>query len=204
MTSRFASFLSYLFHPIFLPLICVFILFQLPVYYNYRFNAGYFNAVYLFLFINLVFVPLGGILYMKNKGIINSYEMTTAKERRIPFLFSALLYILTFFVLNSMGFPDLYLKIFKSITATLIILCMLLFANVKWSAHLSAMGGLLGMLIVISKGFGLNLTGLLIPVILMSGLLASSRLALNAHSLKETFFGFLLGLGLQLSLLIEL
>ena len=204
MIQRFSIFLSYLFHPIFLPLASMFILFQLPIYYNYRFSTTYFNAVYLFIFINLVLIPLGVCTYLKRLELIQSLRMTTAKERRVPFLLSSLLYILTFYIMGSLDLPLLYLNIFKAITVSVIILSLLTFINLKWSAHLSAMGALIGMLIVISSTLAINLSPIIIILILLSGILASARLVLSAHSLSELVLGFCLGLGTQLSLLIAI
>tara|TARA_R110002072_G_scaffold96889_2_gene212955 strand:+ start:2319 stop:2924 length:606 start_codon:yes stop_codon:yes gene_type:complete len=199
---RFATFLSYLLHPILSPLISIYILFHLPIYQNYRLSEEYFNFIYLVILINLILIPLTVSFYLKDKGYIASLKMETTKERRIPFLVSSVLYVITFFVFQTIGFPEIYLQIFMAATWVVLILSVLSFFNVKWSAHLSAMGGLLGMLIVVTQTYNLNLTVILIFFILLSGALASARLVLNAHTQKELLFGFSLGLVAQLILLI--
>lgn len=198
----FATFLSYLLHPILSPLFSLYILFQLPIYQNYRLTADYFRFVYLLVLINLILIPLTISYYLKDKGYIASLRMETAKERRIPFLLSSVLYVLTFFIFQTIGFPEIYLQIFKAVCLSVIVLSLLTFLKVKWSVHLCAMGGLLGMLLVVSKIYYLNISLLLIVFILLSGLLASARLALGAHRLHELLLGFLLGLGTQLALLL--
>ena len=202
MIRHLSSSISYVLHPIFVPLISAFILFQLPIYYNYKLTQAYFNVVYLLITANLILVPLGLAIYLKRIGVIQSLKMRTTRERRAPFLFTTLLYFLTFYVLKSISFPKFYLQLFLASTFIILLLSILAFVNIKWSAHLSAMGGLFGMMIVTSKTLSINLSWGLIIVILISGLLASARLALNAHNLKEVSFGFLLGMGIELCLLL--
>lgn len=201
---RFATFLSYLLHPILSPLISLYILFQLPIVQNYRLSEEYFNFIYLVILINLILIPLTISFYFKDKGYIKSLKMETTQERRIPFLASSVLYVITYFVFQTIGFPEIYLKVFKAACIVVVVLSLLTFFHLKWSAHLSAMGGLLGMLIVVNQTFNINTMLLLIVFTLLSGLLASARLALGAHRLHELALGFSLGLAAQLAILIEL
>jgi len=197
-----ASFLSYLLHPILSPLISLFLLFHLPIYHNYRFPDSFFNFIYLTVLINLVLIPLGISYYLKNKGLIHSLSMERVEERKIPFLLTAMLYGLTYWLFESISLPELYLKIFKAASLVVVALSVLAFLNIKWSVHLSAMGSLTGILVVVGQSYALKVLPLLIASILLSGILASARLSLKAHSFKEIIFGFLLGCGTQLSILI--
>lgn len=134
--------------------------------------------------------------------MIQSLKMERTQDRRIPFLLTAFLYFITYWFFESISFPEFYLKIFLAATAVVMILSALVFLNIKWSAHLSAMGGIIGMLVVVDQTFNFNITILLIVLILLSGLLASARLVLGAHRIHELAFGFLLGFGAQMLLLI--
>lgn len=197
-----ARLLSYVFHPLFAALISIFLLFQLPVYLNYKFSPVYHYYVYAALFLNLVVAPLLISLYFKRKKLIDSLEMKSIRERRLPYLISALFYLFTYFLLQKINFPELYLAIFKA--ATLVVCLLLAFAQFDWkvSAHLSGLGGICGMLIVAAIELRVDTTPLLIAFVLISGLVAGSRLFLKAHSPLEVISGFLLGLGMQLSILL--
>lgn len=198
---RVSRFLSYLFHPIFAPLLSVFILFQLPVYLNYKYSEAFHHYIYLLFLLNLIIAPLLISLYFKKKGIIGSLEMPNVKERVIPYLVSGLFYGFTYYLLANINFPALYLEVFRSCCLAITILLVLSIVNFKASAHMTGAGGICGMLIVIAFFLELDITLLLIVFVLISGLLASSRYALRAHSFTELLIGFLIGFGSQLIIL---
>ena len=197
----FAKFLSYLFHPLFAPVLSVFILFNFPTYLNYKFPPSYFNAVYGALTINLVLAPLGISLYFKKRGIIKSLEMETAKERVLPYLISSVFYIFTFFLLQKIQFPALYLAVFKGATVVVILLLLFALANQKISAHLAGLGGIVGMIALSGYLLQVDVFALLMTAVIISGMVASSRLMLKAHTFLELAVGFCLGVGMQLAFL---
>ena len=61
-------------------------------------------------------------------------------------------------------------------------------------------GGLLGVLISVSYLIKFDMTLFYILVILMGGLVGFSRLMLNEHKPSQLYFGFLLGLIVQIGL----
>jgi membrane-associated phospholipid phosphatase len=199
---RFSETISILFHPIFAPLLSVFILFQLPLYINYKYNSTYFIYIYSLLFINLVAAPLLISFYLKKKQVISSLQMHKVQERSIPYLITTLFFCFTYFLLRKIQFPLLYLEIFKAATLSIIILLFLAVGRQKVSAHLTGLGGICGMLFILPFFSRLDTTPLLCLFILISGLVAGSRMYLKAHSLFQVLAGFLLGFGLQLLILI--
>lgn len=188
-----AKFLSYLFHPIFAPLYSVFILFQLPIYLNYKMPTSFIQFVYAVVGINLIITPLLISLYFKRKGYIQSLEMPDVKDRVLPYLVSSLFYTFTFFLFQSINFPDIYLAVFKAATAVVIALLIFAHLNFKVSAHLAGLGGICGMLFTLSVVLRIELSSLLIVSILVAGLVGSSRFYLKAHSFRELSSGFSLG-----------
>lgn len=78
--------------------------------------------------------------------------------------------------------------------ATLLVVSVLLI-NLFWkiSAHMVAIGGLCGMMIATSYRLQINLHPVLISLFIIAGLIAFSRLKLNAHDPSQVYFGFLLG-----------
>lgn len=193
-----ARLLSYVFHPIFAPLTSMYILFQLPIYINYKMSSATMGFIYTVILVNLIITPLGVSLYLKRKGFINSLEMPLAKERTIPYLVSSLFYIFTYYLLEKIEFPPFYLAIFKAAALVIIALMLLSLLNIKASAHLAALGGICGMIFVVAFLLKIEITLLLVFFILLSGVVASARYALKAHSFTELIMGFLLGFGMQL------
>ena len=74
------------------------------------------------------------------------------------------------------------------------ILCALI--NVWWkiSTHTAAIGGVTGALQAFSMIFGFNPIGWLCVVIILAGMVGTSRMILRQHSLRQVCYGFLLGL----------
>lgn len=194
-----AQFLSYLFHPIFASLMSMVVLFHLPIYLNYRLTEEYFNYTYLVLIINLVVAPLLVSSFLRRKGWIKSFEMHSVKERIIPYFSTLLFYFFTYYLLFQINFPPFYLSLFRAAILTLLCLFVLATLNRKVSAHLSGLGGICGMLIVVAMHFNIDTTLLLMVGLVVSGAVASARYALEAHSFTQLLTGFTLGVVVQFS-----
>ncbi|MEQ8623591.1 MAG: hypothetical protein RJQ00_02675 [Vicingaceae bacterium] len=190
---KFARFVSYVFHPIFAPLISLYILFQLPLLQNYRLTEFYKQYIYGAMLINLVIVPLLMSFYFKRIGIIKSLEMKTLEERRTPYLMSLIFYFFTLLLLYYTKFPIVYVKAFLGATLVVGALYLFTFLKLKVSAHLSGIGGICGLLFVLSNIYMVELTNLLLLFIVLSGVVATARMTLKAHSYWELSLGFLLG-----------
>lgn len=198
MTHTFAKVIAHLFHPIYAPLISIYLLFQLPIYINFKYTDGYFIYVYVLFFLNLIVAPLLISIYLKRKKYIQSLEMEDVNERALPYLVSSIFYILTYFLLLNIEFPAFYLLVFQWATITVVLLFVLSLFKQKISAHMAAWGGICGMLIAVAWVLKIDTTNLLIIFVLISGVVGFSRLKLNAHSASEIAGGFTMGLAFQL------
>jgi hypothetical protein len=192
--------ISLLFHPLFAPIYSLAMITNLPLYINFKYGDDYFLYIYFLFFVNLVLAPLFVSIYLKRIKMIDSLEMRTVKERVIPYLTYLIFYSLTYFLLYKLKFPELYLMLY--LMAGFAVALLLIFALIKWkvSAHLTAMGGVCGMLVILSTYFAVDLSTWLMTAVLASGLVATSRLQMKAHSAMDLLFGFFLGLGSQLSI----
>ncbi len=188
---------SYLFHPIFAPLVSLYLLFELPIYLNYKLNETYQHYVYAIISLNLIVIPLLINLYLKKKKMISSLSMPDVNERVLPYLISCIFFTLTFFLLQEISLPDFYLKVFQAACLSVLTLLVLAILKQKISAHMVGLGGIIGMLSLVSVFFGLDLSIVMLIFILLAGLTGSSRLYLNAHTLLQVFLGFIIGFGWQ-------
>ena len=91
------------------------------------------------------------------------------------------------------------------IGATLLLIITLVI-NLFWkiSSHMVAMGAVMGAVTGISLLLAINLKLLIIMIILVSGLVAYSRLKLNAHFPVQVYAGFMLGVVVMAGLAIIL
>ena len=195
---HFLNIISYIFHPLFVPIGGTVIYFMItPKYSSLEIQSG--NI--LPIFILTVIIPIIFFLILKNLGIINSIFLPTLKERKYPLYINAIiLFMILYKVIPNNYVPELFyffLGLLMAIGATLI----LLFLRIKTSIHLLGMGSILMFMIGLSIHFEINITLAISVFTLLTGLVATSRLYLNAHNRIELVIGFFIGVLSQLLIL---
>lgn len=195
MMKLFQQVISYIFHPLFVPVagtIAYFII--TPKYSPIEEQTGHILPI----FILTVVIPIISYLILKNLGLMQSVSSPTLKERRYPFYISLLLLLTVVYkVLPNNFTPELHYYFLGLIAATSASL-FLLFLKFKSSMHLMGMASLTMYLTCLSVHFEINITIALGALILFTGLVTSSRLYLGAHSRAELIIGFLIGAVSQL------
>ena len=114
-----------------------------------------------------------------------------AKERRmVPYVISILCYFACFYLMNVLHIPRFMSSI---LVAALIIQVVCALINVWWkiSTHTAAIGGVAGALISFSLIFSFNPVWWLCIVIILAGMVGTSRMILRQHSLFQVVAGFL-------------
>ncbi|MEO1009711.1 MAG: hypothetical protein AAFX53_00305 [Bacteroidota bacterium] len=191
----FLKAVSHIFHPLFIPMAGTLAYFVItPKYSPLELQSG--NI--LPIFILTVIIPIVAYLILRNVGLVKSIFMPSRKERKYPLLIHiALLLMIIVEVV-----PDNYVQeihyYFLGLTAAAGAALFLLFLKVKASLHLMGMGGLFMFLTALSVHFEVNITIALSILALLTGLVATSRLYLKAHSKAELFIGLCLGVISQL------
>ena len=151
------------------------------------------------VFVNTFFMPFVAIVMMKFLGFIKTFEMKDKMERIIPLIATMTFYMWAFMVVRG-NFPYVpkIFKVFILGTVISVVLSFIINLGFKLSIHMVGVSGLLAaiMLMMISSEKSLFLV--LIGVVILSGLVATARLYLKAHTIKELYFGFLVGLSSQM------
>lgn len=198
-----AKSISYLFHPLLLPTLGLLVLFHLD-------EPGlWLPSDELQLFLHAVtllatfFLPILCTLALLKFGLIDSLEMRTKEERKLPYLTSAIFYFSESYFLMRIDVPVIIQSMMLG--ATFLIVSTLII-NIFWkiSAHMVGIGGICGIFLAISYRLQINLHLTLIALLLIAGLVAFSRLRLNAHSSAQVYAGFFLGVIVQLVFLLTL
>lgn len=187
--------ISLLFHPIFAPIAGVVAYFLItPKYSPLELQSG--NV--LPIFILTIIIPIISFFILRNIGLINSIDLPTVIERKYPlYIHLILLLMIVYKVIPNNYILEIYYYFVGLIIATLAVL-LLLFFKIKSSMHLLGMGSVFMYLVDLSVHFEINITIALSVLILLTGLVASSRLYLRAHTGMEILIGFLIGLVSQL------
>ena len=188
---------SYLFHPLFIPIGGTILYFIVAPYSTLEIQSG--NI--LPIFILTVIIPIIFFLILKNLGVIHSIFLPTIEERKYPLYISCILFLMILYkVIPNNYVHELFYFFTGLLTATATAL-ILLFLKFKTSMHLLGMGSILMFMVGLSIHFEVNITLAISLFVLFTGLVTTSRLYLKAHNRVELFIGFLIGCCSQLIIL---
>ena len=195
MYKKLALGLSVIFQPLVIPSLMVVTLFYIvPEATIVPKTAKW--AVLLLISFTTLLVPLLGLMGLRFSSVINSLQLPDRKERIYPFALVSVFYIMTVsFFYWKLNIDQLLLVTLGLVTVSLVLLTLItLFWKI--SAHQTAMGGWVAIVSVLSIKFISDpLFYYFILIILLSGLIGTARLYLNAHRPSEVYAGFLLGFG---------
>ena len=201
MELKIARIISYIFHPLLMPIYTFSILFSMKTFFSSILTLDGKIMVLAFIFISTFLFPviLTYILLRTNK--ISSLHLEKREERTIPFLFTIVFYYGSYHMLKSFDLPAIYLLLMLASTL-MIILSFLINLKFKISIHTLAIGALTGIIIGISYRFGINMLLIGFILFIIGGLVGFSRLALNAHCPSEVYSGYIIGFFFMFSLFI--
>jgi len=189
---------SYLFHPLFISVYAVLVFFIFGKnYFEYR-------QIYLIIIqivIITIFIPITFYYLLLSLGKVDTIMLADKAHRRLPLLIhSVLLFILIQKSITTEHFPQLYYFFAGSLVSTLVALIMV-FAGFKVSLHMIGITALTVFTIGISLHFHTRMISLIVPMVLINGFVASSRLEMKAHTVAELIWGICIGTIPQLGLL---
>jgi membrane-associated phospholipid phosphatase len=183
------------FHPIFIPSMATVGYFLVtPRMYEFNFKVDVSITIAIFT----VFIPILTFILLRRLRMIDTVFVKDVRQRKIPlYLYVLLLFLIVTKIISKSIFAELY----DFFVATLIsaILCLFfVLIRIKASMHMMGIAGLVMFLIVLSISYQLNITFALSILILMIGIVGSSRLYLKAHTISELILGFAIGVIPQL------
>lgn len=199
----FSKTLSYLFHPLLMPTLAIYILFSADTYLKFSTTPEMRNAVYLMIFVSTFLFPVLISIFLYKSKQIKNLLMETTDERILPLLTTLIFYLTAFFLLKKTGISYMIYTSFLAATLT-VFLVFLNYVLLKWkiSAHMAGIGGVIGAIIAFSIKLSTNMVFTLMICILIAGLLGYARLRLQAHTPAQVYTGFGIGVITQLLLVL--
>ena len=194
---KILPFFSYLFHPIFVPL--------LGTLSYLLFDDIYFSKAqcYLLLFQILIitfFLPLSFFYLLRTFGKVDTIMLSDLNQRKIPLVMQMILTIVLITESVTIArFPELFFFFLSGLISTFLAF-IFLFAKLKASIHMIGISALTFFIIGISIHNQINSIVLISLCFFVTGLIASSRLQMKAHSIKELVFGYAIGVLPQVGL----
>ena len=208
---QFFHTLSYVFHPIFIPLLGFYFLFSLetrPVSFN-PLDALFFfpDQVKLFTYVVIailtIIAPVLSLLIMYANKMISSFTLERREDRVYPFILVSFYYLLAYIFIRVRVPIDYQHPAFVGFMFGVLVLfftCFVVNFYVKVSLHAAAIFGLCGMLIGYNQtqmsldhaGGPTNLY-IILYVLILAGIISAGRIYLKAHTLSEILLGSTIG-----------
>ncbi|MCM1078126.1 MAG: hypothetical protein NC344_02000 [Bacteroidales bacterium] len=185
-----ARMLSLLFTPFYLPLVGMIGLFTFSYLslLPWQYKMHVIIATYFFT----ILLPTVLIRIYRRYHGWSLYHLRKREKRMVPYIISILSYLACYNMMKWMHFPHFMSSII--VAALFVQIVCALFNNwLKVSTHMAAIGGMAGGVAAFSFIFGFNPTWWLSTLIIIAGLLGTSRMLLRLHTLSEICTGFIVG-----------
>ena len=194
-----ANVISYVFHPVFVPVMVIWFL----VYVHPYLFAGFadvqkFRTVMMAV-VSFTFFPLITVLLLKGLKFIDTIFLRTQKDRVIPFIACMIWYFWIWYVWNNFGktrdVVDMPREAVQFALATFISTIIGLMINIKMkvSLHAISAGIVLTFFILMAFTQQLNFGLWLAIVFFLTGLVCTARFIVSDHTLQEVYSGLVVG-----------
>ena len=185
-----ARIMSMIFTPFYLPLVGLIALFLFS--YMSLLPMAYKLPMLLMVYLFTILLPSLLIHFYRKVQGWTSKELGQKERRIVPYIISILCYFGCFFLMEYRNTPRVISII---LVAALVIQMVCAFINIWWkiSTHTAAIGGVAGALVIYSIAFAFNPLSWLSVVIILAGMVGTSRMILRQHSLSQVVAGFFVG-----------
>ena len=186
-----AKIISFIFHPLFVPLYIAWFLIHELRLFNDRTDWQR-TVIFIQFFIYYTFFPMMTTLLSKALGFVQSVYLRTQKDRILPYIVCEIFYFWGWYVFKNVHFPKevvmFALGVFLACSLVLI-----LNSFMKISMHTLSLGVVCAFLLLASA-MSSFVFGIYISIgFFVAGLTATARLIDSNHTQREIYFGFFAG-----------
>ncbi|HZH66113.1 MAG TPA: hypothetical protein VEY10_14550 [Flavisolibacter sp.] len=191
-----AKVISYVFHPLFIPVYMGWFFVYVLRLFPGR-DAWQQTVLILQFFVSYTLLPLATVLIAKALGFIQTVFLKTQKDRIIPYMATMIYYFWMWYVSKNLSFPQ---ETVMFSLAIFIATCFGVFFNtyLKVSMHGLSVGVVITLLIILSLNSSANFGPYLSVALFIAGLVCTARLINNDHRPVEVYTGLFLGAVSQL------
>ena len=189
-----AKIISYIFHPVFIPVYVIWFLINVHPYFFAGLPGWKITATMIQFLLMYAFFPIITTLLLKGLGFISSVYLRTQRDRVLPYVINMIYYFWIWYVLFRQ--PD-YSPVIVQFSLAIFIACIGgLMGNIymKVSMHAIAVGIMVTFMILLAfsekNDFGVYTS----IALLIAGLVCTARLIASDHSQKEIYWGLAIGI----------
>ena len=190
---RPALLLSFVLHPLFMPLLTLWAILHLDPHVGYFLPPSAQLTLLGMVAIMTCAFPAISVLLLRRVGLITSLELPRREERIVPYLMTMLYTGMALYLMFRIPLHPIAYAVFIGILCAMAISAI---TTIWWkiSAHMVGIGGLSGALFALWSVHGLDLFLPIALVILVGGILGTARLLTSDHTHAQVQGGWLLGL----------
>ncbi|MCU0378057.1 MAG: hypothetical protein MUC78_07320 [Bacteroidales bacterium] len=190
-----ARFFSVVFHPLFIPLYGLLIIYSSPTLLSFiPFEMK--RIIFVLVTANNIILPLSVAAILYSRGAIKTFNARDRNERVLLLTFALMMYSVTAVLLMKIPVPNLFKAYFISI-AIVTLITLVITAFYRLSLHAAGIGGLLSLVAFMILLYNISSTWQLITVLLLGGAVMSSRIYLDDHKPSEIWSGLFIGGGVM-------
>ena len=192
---KLSNTLSWVLHPFLQPVYLMTVLLTMTTFARYTPQMKFYLMWVVALY--AIIIPLLTLGVLRSLGRITDFRVDDRRERLLPLLIGTVCYVLC--AITFAKIPSaIFLRKFMIAAACCEMLCFVVSLRWKISLHLTGMGAVVALLVVMNIiGVGNMLVPLLIAI-LCAGALASARLYLGCHNGAQVLAGFCGGFAVSL------
>ncbi len=193
-----AKIISYIFHPVFIPVYVAWFLINIQPYLFASFTEWRKTTTMIQFLVMYSFFPLVTTLLLKGLGFISSIHLKTQRDRIIPYVICMIYYFWVWYVLYRQ--PEYPRAIVQFSLAIFIASIGGLLANnyIKVSMHAISVGVLSIFMMTLALSQEINFGVYVSVAILITGLVCTARFIASDHSQEEVYVGLIIGIASQL------
>ena len=185
--TKLSNGISWVLHPFLLPVYLMAVLLTMTTFSHYPPNVKFYLLWVVALY--AIIIPLLTLGVLRSLGRISDYRIDDRKERFLPLLVGAVCYVLCAITIAKIP-SAIFLRKFMIAAACCEVRGLVVSFYWKISLHLTGMGAVVALLVVMNVvGVGNMLVPLMVAI-LCAGALASARLYLGCHNGRQVWAGF--------------
>ncbi len=193
-----ASFVSYVFHPIFMPTyIFLLLMWQFPYEFagitEWQWKMRLFGVFWL-----TAFFPAFSVFLLWRLKFSNSIFLRTQKERIVPYVISMFFYWWMYYLSRNFQDQPIVLKFFFMGIFLATVVGLILNNYFKISLHSMGVGGATSAIILFAIYYHASMGGIVSVVVLIAGLVCTCRFLVSDHTNTEIYTGLAVGVFCQL------
>lgn len=187
-----ALLLSIVFHPVFINLLSLVCVIELNPYLQAGLSSEAKWFYIMYVFITTALIPLFFVVVRKAMGFASSIMLPDSDDRHLPYIVTSSTYLFGYYLFLRINAPY-PLQAYMLASACVLVLVLIINFFSKISAHTTALGAATGVLLACAPYATGDLRWPILVLVLISGITATARLALQAHNHLQVYSGFAIG-----------